>query len=335
MKISREVKIGAFVVLMIASFIWGYSFLKGRNLLNPITEYSVVYDKIGGLEESNPVLINGYKVGQVSHIFFVDDNSGRLIVKIWLDKSFDIPKNSVAMIFSADLMGTKAIRIDLSDETEYYHPGDTLRGEIEGSLQEQVSVQVMPLKMKAENLLLSIDSVMAVVQQLFNEEFKENFSKSLSDIRLTIAGLSHSVGTIDTLMYEEKGRIGDILSNIESVSDNLRKSNKDLSNIMKNFSSISDTLVKANVRSTIENLNKSLEETSVILQRIEQGEGTLGELARNDTLYNNLQNATLQLELLLRDIRINPKKYLRFSLLDFSKSTTQEENPEAKRKKGK
>lgn len=325
MKITREVKIGFFVVLMIASFIWGYGYLKGRNILKPVTEYTVVYDKIGGLSESNPVLINGYKVGQVSRIYFTDDTSGRLTVKIRLEKTFDIPRNSVAQIFSADLMGTKAIRIDLGSSDEFLEPGDTLAGLLEGSLQEQVSVQVLPLKMKAENLLLSIDSLLAVVQAIFNEDFKANFSNSITAIRQTIANLSSSTNKLDMLMSSEQVRISNILGNLQSISDNLKNNNKELSNIIRNISAISDTVAQANIRSTITGLNNTLEETSLLLSRIQQGEGTIGELVKNDTLYNNLVNASLQLELLLRDIRINPKKYLRMSLFDFSKQVPAEQ----------
>ena len=157
MKHSTELKIGIIMTVSIALFIWLYNYMKGLNLLKPISSYYVVYNQINGLHESNPVYINGYKTGLVDNIDFAPDESGRIVVKFTMEQPFKLPKGSVAQIYSADIMGTQALRILLGKSNEYLHSGDTLPGSVEGSLQEQVSAQVLPIKVKAEELMASFD----------------------------------------------------------------------------------------------------------------------------------------------------------------------------------
>ncbi|HDJ34315.1 MAG TPA: MCE family protein [Bacteroidetes bacterium] len=325
MKIAREVKIGVFVVLVVASFIWGYSFLKGKNVFKPGTIYYVVYDKVNGLTESSPVLLNGFKVGQVSYLDLIPDGSGRLLAKIWMEKDFPIPKNTVAQIYSADLMGSKAIRLNLAASGEFHQPGDTLASDIEGSLQEQVSIEMLPLKQKAENLLLSIDSVMAVIQTTFNQDFRENFSVSFDKIRSTIASLNRSMYTLDTLITNKDGSIIRILNDTRSLTAEMEANKKDITQIVQNFRSISDSLAAADITSAIENLSLTLNETQALLSRINSGEGTLGQLMVNDSLYRNLEGASRELEQLLADLKAHPKRYVRFSLIDFGKDQGEKE----------
>lgn len=325
MKIAREVKIGVFVVLVVATFIWGYSFLKGKNLFKPGTTYYVIYDKVNGLTESSPVLVNGFKVGQVSYLDLIPDGSGRLLAKIWMEKDFRIPKNTVAQIYSADLMGSKAIRLNLATSNEFYQPGDTLASDIERSLQEQLSIEMLPLKQKAENLLLSIDSVMAVIQTTFNQDFRENFSISFEKIRGTIASLNRSMYALDTLITNEDGSIIQILHDTRSFTAEMESNRKDMTQIVQNLRSISDSLETADIASTIGNLSLTLNETQALLSRINSGEGTLGQLVVNDSLYRNLEGATRELEQLLADLKAHPKRYVRFSLIDFGKDPAEKE----------
>ena len=324
MKISREVRIGFFVVVVVTGFVWSYSFLKGRNLFMSVKEYHIIYDKVNGLVESNPVTLNGFKIGQVSYVGLTSDRSGLLHVKIWLDKDYPVPRNSVAQIYSADLMGSKAIRIIPSSSAAFLASGDTLRGDIEGSLQEQVSIEMLPLKNKAENLLLSIDSVMAVIQVTFNEDFRKNFSVSFEKIRSTIASLNRSVLTLDTLISSKDGSIAQILADTESISSNIEENKDKLVNTIRNLSAISDSIASSDLRATIDNLNKTLGETQSIMAKINQGEGTMGLLVTSDSLYRNLEGLTREMELLLNDLRENPRRYVHFSLIGSGKDKNKE-----------
>jgi len=325
MKIPKEAKIGFIGLITVAAFIWTFHFMKGKNILKYARTYTIIYNKIDGLEESGAVLLSGYKVGLVNEIHFLPDLSGRLSVHILLEEKFDLPLNTVAQIFSADLMGTKAIRLNLAESDEFHQPGDTLIGDIEGSLQEQVSVQMLPLKNKAENLILSIDSVLAVIQNTFNEDFRDDFSKSFEHIVATISNLQRSTYTLDTLLTNEEGRLARIISNVESISSNLQANNDELTNILKNFSSVSDSLASSDIKSTIKNLDNTLAQMNIILEDINAGKGSVGMLMKNDTLYYNLEAAVGELDKLLRDMRENPKRYVHFSVFDFGKTVIVDE----------
>jgi phospholipid/cholesterol/gamma-HCH transport system substrate-binding protein len=333
MKISNEAKIGFLAVITIVIFIWSFHFLKGRNILKYARTYTVIYDKIGGLEESGAVLLNGYEVGIVNEIYFLPDLSGRLSVQILMNEKFDLPLKTVAQIFSSDLMGTKAIRLILGKSDDFHQPCDTLIGDIEGSLQEQVSVQMLPLKNKAERLILSIDSLLAVIQNTFNENFRENFSQSFEHIVTTISNLKSSTYTLDTLITNEEGRLARIITNIESISTNFRDNNDELTNILKNFSSVSDSLAKSDIKSTINNLDNTLTQINTVLENINSGEGSIGMLLKNDTLYSNLEMAAGELNKLLLDMRENPKRYVHFSVFDLGRTVVVEEESRKAKKK--
>lgn len=114
MKISNEVKVGIAVVITIAGLIWGLNYLKGTDLFATTNKYFVVYNNVNGIVKSNPVIMNGYKIGQVDKIEYTKDKSGRLVVTLKIDDNIFVPKSSNAVIVSSDLLGSKAIENDYS-----------------------------------------------------------------------------------------------------------------------------------------------------------------------------------------------------------------------------
>ncbi len=314
MKRYKTILIGVTFILSLALFIWGYNFLKGKNILQKQFFYYAKYESIEGLEVSNAVLINGLRVGQVNQVYFDPDLSGDIIVLMMLSQDFPVPKNSVARIFSADLMGSKSIDLKLGSAIELAHPGDTLASATEGSIKDEVNAQVQPIKIKAENLLSSIDSLVVAIQTIFNESARENLVESFNDIRLTFSNLERTTSNIDTLVESEANRIASILSNIDSVSLTLRDNRESISNIIGNLETFSDSLVKTDIVATFDKANKSLAELDEILTKINEGEGTLGMLLHNDTLYMEVNKSAEELNKLLEDIRLNPKRYVKFSL---------------------
>lgn len=298
----------------IALFIWGFNFLKGRDMFVRESYYYGVYSQVSGLVEGSSVEISGLKVGRVEEIFFHDEKPDMIVIKMSVRKSVALPDNTIARIFSADLLGTRAIELKIGDSKNLAKKGDTLLTDIQVSIGEEVSLQMMPFKKKAEDLMLSIDSVMAVIQFIFNENTRENITQSFESIKQTISNLEQATFTIDTLLAEEKTRISNILTNIESISLNLRRSNQQITDIFNNLSVITDSLVKADVVGVIDNANKTMADVALIMEKINSGEGSLGLLINNDSLYNNLEKSSLDLDRLLEDIRVNPDRYLHFSV---------------------
>lgn len=331
-KISREIKAGVIVIIAIAFFVWGYTFLKGKDLLEKTYTYYAIYERVDGLMNSAPVFVNGLKVGNVGEILFLNDTNRNVIIELKVDKNFLIPYKSIAEIYSADLMGTRAIKIVLSNENKYYRPYDTIYSSIEADLKTQVSAQVLPLKHKAEDLIKSIDSVMTVVQSIFDKQTRYNISRSIESIKNAVESLEKTSVTLDTLVQSERYALTRIIANIESISENLRNNNELITNVIKNLSALSDSLQQANIKQTIFNANKALYEANLILDKINRGEGSLGMLIHNEQLYKNLESSSKNLDVLLRDLRENPKRYVHFSLFDFGRTVIIEDNEKNRKK---
>lgn len=314
LKIKREYKIGIMALGAILLFIWGFTFLKGRDLFLKEKYFYAVYTEVSGLVEGSSVVISGLKVGRIEELYFNPIDMKSVIVKFSIKNDIKVPDNTLARIFSSDLLGTRAIELVLGDSKTLCEKGDTLLSEIQVSISEEVSIQMIPLKKKAEDLMLSIDSVMAVIQYIFNENTRENIRNSFESISQTIANIEQTSFALDTLVEAEKDRIASIFSNIESISLNLRKNNQEISNAIQNLSSITDSLAKADIISVISNTNKAMSDVALIVEKVNNGQGSLGMLINNDSLYNNLEKSSLDLDKLLEDMRLNPNRYVHFSV---------------------
>jgi phospholipid/cholesterol/gamma-HCH transport system substrate-binding protein len=316
MTVSKEVKAGLLVITAILLFVFGFNFLKGRNIFHPQRHFYAVYDQVEGLSASNPVLVNGFGVGLVSSITLVPGKDGYILVEFTVNNDdLLIPNDSKARIESQDLMGSKAIVLQLGNSDVFISNGDTLQSEVQVSLTEEVQRQVAPLKAKAEHLISTVDSVMIIVQSLLSKEVISDLEKSIKGISRTVGSLERTASKLDTVMGEEKGRIQSIIRNVESISSNFKDNNERLNLIIQNFHNISDSLASANFASTINNAEKALAETNLIMEKINKGEGSLGMLVNDQKLYNNLERASGDLDKLLEDIRLNPKRYLHFSII--------------------
>ncbi len=303
MNIYKETKIGIIAIIIIAFFIWGYSFLKGKNLLSTADTYYAVYENIDGLEEASPVYISGFKIGIVESIKLHPKKKDLIIVKFSIEEKINIPVNSKAIIYPASLIAGKAIKLDFSNNKQLHANNDTLIGILEKDLVSSLSDELIPVKNKIEDLVESIDAILIV----FDEKRKENIQNSLQNIDNITSELNY-------MLDSDKSKLNKILSNVESITNNLNNNNEQISNILANFSRISDSLNQANIKLTILNANKTLAEFSEISQRINRGEGTLGMLINNDSLYNNLNNLAADLDSLVIDFNENPKRYVHFSL---------------------
>ena len=325
---SGIIKIGALLVVAIVIVIWGINYLKGKDIFKKDDTYYVVYNKINGLSKSSSVTINGFKIGIVSSIKFYQDTSAYLVAELIVNNKYKIRKGSIAQIFSQDFMGTKAIQLLHGKDTVFFKDGDTIPGAIEGDLMEQVNMEMLPLKRKAESLMSSIDSAITMFRAVFNENTQENLRKTFASIKITISNLESSTFTLDTILTGEKSTLERIFSNVDSITLNLKDNNTEISNVIKNFSSISDSLVKADIARTILRTDSALLQFNQILSAINDGDGSIYQLLHNDTLYRNIENASYHLNRLLRDMHENPKRYVNFSLMDFGKTIYVEDKPD-------
>jgi len=313
-KLSKEFKVGLVAIVTIALFIWGFNYLKGLDIFKNHKTFYAIYPRVNGLTPANPVSIHGLNVGQVTNISFTPDMSGNIVVEFIVTTDLPLPKNSVANIFSSDLMGSKAIEIVLGDTNVYLDDGDTLVPEVEASLKDAVNQQIAPLKHKAEELISSIDSAVVAIRGVFNKKTRDNLQNSIASISVTLRHIENASYNLDTLVITQKNRLVEILANIELITGNLKDNNENITNILNNFSTISDSLAKAQIPKTFDNINRTINDLAQVAEKINTGQGTIGLLLNDDKLYNNLQKASNNLNALLEDLQQNPKKYVRFSL---------------------
>ena len=315
MKISKEFKICIVVVCAIAAFVWGINFLKGSNIFSHKYYLYAVYPKIDNLIPANPLLINGYKIGQVNEIsLFQQGGKSKVLVKFLLTEDVKIPKGSMAKAISSDLLGSKAVEIIYSDETQFVKSGDTLIAGAEEGFKESLDKRIAPIQAKAENLISSMDSVMTVVSLILNNKTRENLDKSFESVRKAIITLEQTAYKLDDLVGSEKLKISSVLSNLNQITTNINKNGQRIDNIISNVSNLTDSLAKAQLKDAIANANKSMQELDVLLAKINQGQGTIGKMMKNDSLYNNLNKSSEDLDKLLKDLRLNPERYIHFSV---------------------
>jgi phospholipid/cholesterol/gamma-HCH transport system substrate-binding protein len=225
-----------------------------------------------------------------------------------LEKEFNIATNSIARIVNQDLMGTKGVSLILGDASTYLEVGDTLNSSIEGSLQEEVNAQILPLKNKAEELIGSMDSVMMIITAVLNKDTRDNLSNSLKSLDKTFALMSETMLKVDRIVKVNDERISKVITNLASISSNIENSNGEIKTILTNFSIISDSLVEADIATTLQNFNK-------ITTKINNGEGSIGLLMKDDKIYKNLEQSTKELAELIEDIKKNPSRYMNFSIV--------------------
>lgn len=305
---NKELKIGLLAIFAIIALVFGVNYLKGINILNNNRDFYAVYENIGGLQVGGSVIVNGYKVGMVSDITLLIENNQNLLVTINIEKEFDMASNTVCKIVNQDLMGTKGIALILGDASDLLELGDTLISDIEGTLQSAVNAQILPLKNKAEELISSIDSVMIIITAVLNQDTRENLRNSLKSLDKTFLLMSSTMIKVDSLVNKNDERISKVVQNLESITTNLESSNGEIKTILTNFATLSDSLAKADIAVTLKNI-------SDITSKINNGEGSIGLLLKDDKIYANFEKSTRELAALIEDIKLHPKRYVGFSIL--------------------
>lgn len=312
MKLTREVKTGILAIGAILLFIFGYSFLKGTNLFQDSRIFYVKYQNVEGLAKSAPVTINGLTVGKVNDIGFASKDGG-LIVKFTLDSDFAFSKNSMVKIYSTGLIGGKSLGIFPEyNAKNLAKSGDTLRGEIDLGMLDAVSKTLGPLQNKLTATLTSVDTLLAGFNEILNEESRTNLQAAIKNLNATMSSLNRASGELNSLLVNNSSKLDRTFTNLDDMA--------------ANFSKLSDSLAQLEVGQLVSDLEKVVSGFDAIVTKIDNGEGSVGKLINDDKLYDNLEGASRQLEQLLQDLKLNPKRYVNISV--FGKKQKEYTTPE-------
>jgi phospholipid/cholesterol/gamma-HCH transport system substrate-binding protein len=299
LKITKEIKAGILVIASISLFIWGYSYLKGKDILNDYKTFFVKYDNVEGLASTAPITINGLVVGQVSGIKL--QPNGEILVQLQIKNDFPFSKSSVVAIYEPGLIAGKQLQIipNFKDNSVAVS-GDTLTSSVKKGLTDLVSDKLAPLQQKIEKMIVNADLLLTNLNEVLDTKSKENLKNSISNLNKTIEGINSVVDNTNSILLNNKGNIDKTLTNLNKVSTD--------------FSKISDSLSKANITKVVTNLEKTLSNVDKIMNDVQSGKGSLGKMVKDDALYNNLEKTSKELELLLQDLRLNPTRYVNVSL---------------------
>jgi phospholipid/cholesterol/gamma-HCH transport system substrate-binding protein len=318
--LSKEIKTAILVLSGILLFIFIFYYLKGENILDNSKKISAIYDNVEGLAPSAAVTINGHKIGKVQSIHFTNDLSGKLNVNMLIDSDFEFSKNSTAQLYEAGLIGGKAIAIiPAFDGAPNVESGDLLSSDVKPGLTDLVNQRLTPLQEKMETMMVSADTLLVNLNSLFDAQTKSNIKSSIAELSTTIASFKSTSESLNDLVVDNSSSIGQTITNFNKISE-------DLTSLSTSLAAADFDTIMADLKSTISSFNQ-------LLSAIENGEGSVGKLMKDEAVYNNLEGATKQLEELLEDMKLNPKRYVHFSLFGKKAKQYDSEGNELKNKK--
>ncbi len=302
--VRREIKIALTVLTALVILVWGIHFLSATSIFDKDSNFVSVYSRVDGLKVSSSVSYRGYKVGQVTKIEFIGENFDKVAVSYNVKGDLLLPTNTIAKIASADIMGTKEIQLIPGDAYFYAESGDTLASDQEESLLMQLNEQIAPIKNRAVSMMNSLDSVLIIMQGILNGDDETNLKASLASISRTITNLESVTGTLDTVLSTSAPRLTNIVSNLDSITGVLSMGKEDLGRGIGNIAQMTDSLTQMNL---IGNANSLILTLDSITNKINNGEGTLGQLVNNDDFYFNMNT-------ILTGFQNNPKRYINVSV---------------------
>jgi len=300
LKLSREIKTAFLVIAGVLLFIFGFSFLKGKSLFKKDKIIYTVYEEVEGLVEGAKVTINGLVIGKIMKIDFLP-NTTRILITMSVRSELDFSPQSEAILYEAGLIGGKAIQIDpVFDSKIKVKSGDTLVSALKPGLTELINKQIEPLQLKIENMLTSADSLFIGVGNILNNDSQENLKSILKNLSLSTSKINDASISLVDILKKNQSNINNTFENFAETSDNLK--------------TITDSISQANLAVAINKFMNTIESLDGIVATIESGNGTMGKLVKDETLYQNLSQASKELEDLLSDLKSHPKRYVHFSL---------------------
>lgn len=289
------------VISGIILFIYLFNYLKGDDLLDSSRTYYAEYKNVEGLAVSTPVTISGFSVGKVKDIKLKNDNSANLLVTLMIENDYEFSKNSKAELRDLGLIGGKGIEIiPVFDGAPIAKSGDTLNASVKEGLTELINQRLTPLQKKIEIVMNDADSLLTGVNDVLDTGTRKNLKQSIADLSLIVASFKKTSSTFNRFVENNETSLTNTISNFESSSENITK--------------ITDSLARTDIAGAIKDLESTVDKFDNLIAGIENGEGSVGKLLKDEGLYNNLEGASKQMEELLQDMKLNPKRYVHFSL---------------------
>ncbi|MBO4234512.1 MCE family protein [Riemerella anatipestifer] len=309
MKFSKELKAGLIAILAIVGFVLLYQFMKGGNVFSTDDVYYVKYDNVQGLSASNAVSINGLKVGQVKEIKPVKAADGHIyfVVKITVDNKFDFSKKSTVEIFEPGLMSGKEVRVNLVYDGEQAKNGDTLMGVLQQSVFNSLSSEVKPVKDQLFHVLTNLDSTLASTNKIMDEQNRREIKQLLQSLNRTVESFRQTSLQTNQMLSSTDPKIQKMLDNASLATVSAKTT-------LDKYGNVAEKLDVNKLNDAISKLSLTSDKLNTLISGIQNGEGSLGKIAKDEQLYNNLNQTSKNLNGLIEDIKNNPKRYINISV---------------------
>ena len=320
MKISNELKVGVIAVVSIAVLVIGFNFLKGKKFFSKDTTIFAKYGNVQGLSASNPIVINGLQVGTVYKIS-TDKDMRQILVNMNITKDIYIPKNSIAII-RPNLLSTPSVEIKLGNDNQNLKNNDTIYTEANTGIFDEVLKKVDPVLFEMRKAVTSIDTLLENVNSVIDPSAKNNIGGTLANLNKITAALLVSSASLNTLLNAQSGMLAKTLANANSVTANLAAGNEKITSVLTNLDKTTTTLAQLNLQKTFATLDSTVNDLKTLTSKLDSNKGTAGLLLNDPALYKNLASTANKLNLLLDDIRINPKRYVSISVFGKKQKTS-------------
>jgi phospholipid/cholesterol/gamma-HCH transport system substrate-binding protein len=311
MNISKETKVGLLAVISFVILYLGFNFLKGKDFFSPENQYIVVYKNVEGLTAANQVSLSGMTVGQVKKVELIEGNQVKVTLSI--RKDLPLPTGTKAILASDGLLGGKLVRLEMGNGNGIIPVGGTLMPTTETGITDLIKEQALPLLHNLDSLALSL--------RVVTKSFEATGSSVNGLVRNSDKMVTTLGGSLNSTIAENRANLAGVTANMKSLSDNLIETEKSLKPLIGKFSSMADSLNALKISQALATTQKSLESLQKIMAGIEAGQGSMGKLLKDDSLYSNVNRSLADLDKLLIDFRLAPKRYVNVSI--FGKKTTE------------
>jgi phospholipid/cholesterol/gamma-HCH transport system substrate-binding protein len=306
--VTNQAKVGIFTTVTVAIFILGFYYLKGTDLFVRKNVYYAVYERVDGLYKSNLVEINGYNIGRVGNM---DRNpeTGKIVVELDLDKNIKVPKSdsTVALLVSTDFLGSKKVKLVFGHSTEFMNDGDTIHTLFKKDLTEQIGSQIDPIMLGVQTMLPKLDSTVGGIKIMFDPDDKRSVFTTFNKV--------------NAILDQNQQNLALTIANLKTITANFETYNESITKILANTNNFTDSLQKANIKQTVDNLNTTILQLKTLVTNLNEGKGTLGKVMKDDELYTKVDSAIGNLNILLKDVKARPYRYIDINVLGTKKAT--------------
>ena len=313
----KSIKVALFFIAAALIFYLGSIFLKGINVFGKRNYYYAVFEDVGALHESTNVTLNGFEIGKVTDIKLLSSNPVRICAEILITEDLDIPKDSQFEVAQKDVLGGMVVNLHLGASPDFAHRGDTLGCYLAGGMLDGVGDLVAQLR----SVVASVDTIGQNIKLAFRSEDSLNGGTMIKN---TLENLEHTTRDLSKLMADNGGKVTNVVSQLEVLTKTLSEASPKIDEIVANVDNISDSLAKANIRTLVNNAQGTIDNANKILADVKNGQGTVGQLVQNDELYKSINETLESLNLLIKDLKANPSKYINVTV--FGKREKKDKN---------